>query len=80
MTEKKFIKQTITVTILTEGYIPEWDTLSDVDYLITDGEAVGDITIESNEKISEEEVKKLLIKFGSEPGYFGLEDDDEEDE
>lgn len=76
MTEKKFVKQTIIVTILSEGEVPDWCTLSDIDYLITDGGAAGNVTIEDEKEISEEEIKKLLVEFGSEPGFFGLDQEE----
>jgi len=71
----KFYRTIIQVEVLSEGGpVPEGMSLADIDYQITDGDWSGDTVIKKAEEVSGEEMSKLLMKQGSDPSFFGLDE------
>ena len=76
MSKRQFFLNTVHIQVLSEGapLRGSYD-LIDIDEEITDGECVGgEIQIESK-PLSPKEAADKLIAFGSEPRFFGLNDD-----
>lgn len=77
--ERKFFRTTITVEVLSEG--APMDTvfdLRDLHTAIVDGPCSGDIKITAVKELTPGKAAAELIKQGSEPEFFGLEDCDQE--
>lgn len=82
MTSRKFYKSTMQITVLSEEPF-HWESLADIDYEITYGECTGAVEdLRSNEVLNGTEVAKELTSVGSEPGFFQLDENgnDEFDE
>ena len=62
----------MTVTVLTEDVPPEFDNLTDLNYLITEGDASGEYTVVSSKRISGRVCAKALEAQGSDPSFFQL--------
>lgn len=75
---RKFYKNVITVTVLSEDTPVEFDNLADLHDIIDTGDCVGKYTTTS-ESISDDETRASLYEMGSEPGFFGLEDEEDEE-
>ena len=58
----------------------EWDSLRDIDYEITVGGSSGRIEEISCECVDEETIKQLLIDQCSDPDFFGLTHEEDDDE
>ena len=73
---RKFQVRTVTLQIIMdeaqeiEDYIPR--------ECIT-GEASGQVLSEEVEWVSEDKAREILISQGSDPSFFGLDDEDDED-
>lgn len=67
----KFWKTTITVTVLSEGDEPSFDSLGQVAYEIEDGDCSGHWS-EDRVEISAQDMADELYKQGSEPGFLGI--------
>ncbi len=61
----------VEIVILTEDE-PWGGELCDLHSDITDGDCSGAMTIKSNEEVSPKRMAKLLKSQGSDPGFFGL--------
>lgn len=81
VSKRKFYKTVIRVTVLSEEDWTDWDSLSAVDYDITDGPCVGDIKTISHEEIDGKQAAKELMEARSDPEFFMLDEngDDNED-
>lgn len=81
MAERKFYRTTITIDVLSEETPLDEDmTLTEIDYVITEGDCVGGNLSMAVEELTREECAEALTAMGSEPGFFDLLDEDEEDE
>jgi hypothetical protein len=77
--ERKFFKTTITVEVISEGAPMDCVTdLRDPHAAIVDGPCSGDIKITAVKELTPGKAAAELIKQGSEPEFFGLEDCDQE--
>ena len=74
VTDRKFYKTIFSVEVLSENPIEQIVDLDDLNYMITDGDCSGDIDSEGSEEIDGATAAKLLIKQGSDPGFFQLDD------
>lgn len=76
MSKDKFYKTTVTFTILSEDPIGDigLGDLANVEYACTDGDYVGNVDTKS-ETIDAAMAANLLNKYGSDPGFFMLDDD-----
>jgi hypothetical protein len=72
---RKFYKTVVTVVVLTEDVPPEYDNLSDLNYLITQGDASGQVTSTASEVLSGKQAAKALQAQGSDPSFFNIDDD-----
>jgi hypothetical protein len=77
MTKRKFHKSTLTVVVLSENPL-EYDDLGDVAYLISEGDCSGQITNEKHEVLNGKQMAQALIKQGSGPEFFGINEKGEE--
>jgi hypothetical protein len=75
---RKFFRQTIIVTIVSEDAPLEWDDLRDVAFAMNAGDSVGQANETTCESLTPEEAAKALLEVGSEPVYFRLSDSGEE--
>jgi len=71
---RKFYITKITLVVLSEDAPPEWDNLHDLSYLIDEGPCVGHMTDDVSKRISGKQMAKELIKAGSDPGFFQLDE------
>ncbi len=73
--KRKFFHNIMTIHILSEDEpLSEEMSLADLHYAISEGDCVGDsISIRSN-KITGKEAAARLNAYGSEPGFFRLDD------
>jgi hypothetical protein len=78
MSDRKFFRQVFTVTLYAEDQPLEWDDLGDVHHAIDTGGCVGKIA-EAIDEISAKEAALGLMAAGSEPNFFGLDDDGNEE-
>lgn len=80
MLKRKYYKQVIQIEVLSEDLPIEWDSLRDIDYEITVGGSSGRIEEISCECVDEETIKQLLIDQCSDPGFFDLTHDEDDDD
>lgn len=72
----RFYRTTIEVEILSEGCpIISGLTLADIHEAITTGEWNGEWNAESRIEVTPRQMAKLLIKQGSDPQFFQLDED-----
>ena len=71
MSTRKFCKTVIQVTVLSEGRF-NYETLSDVDFAITDGDCSGKVKTIEAKYISGRQAAKELMAQGSDPEFFQL--------
>ena len=72
----KYFKTTFVIEVLSEDLPIDDDvTLSQLEYLITEGDCSGLIRQTAVVELSAEEVAKELIAQGSDPEFFGLDED-----
>lgn len=69
MSDRRYWLTRVTVEILSEEPF-EFDDLSDVNYAISDGDCVGQITSEPSVAIEADAAHAWLLEAGSEPGFF----------
>ena len=79
MTNRKFYKTVIQVEVLSEDPF-EWEDLSDVCYAITEGDCSGKVEEIARKEINGKECARRLIQQESDPGFFHLTEDGEDDE
>jgi hypothetical protein len=73
--KKKFFKTVWMVTVLSEDRPTAPDlSLADLAYEIDEGECVGQCGIIRVRELTEREVRTELVKMGSDPSFFGLEE------
>jgi hypothetical protein len=74
--DAKFFKTTFVIDVLSEDSPIDGDvTLSQLDYLINDGDCSGLIHTPVVVELSAQEAAKELIIQGSDPSFFGLDED-----
>jgi hypothetical protein len=73
--EKTFHRTVISIEVLSEEPYDETD-LRQIRQDIISGDCSGHVEVTSKEEVSEEEIKQLLRAQGSEPGFFGIDDDE----
>lgn len=71
--KRKFYKTVVTVEVLSEEPL-ECDDLGDVNYAITQGDCSGTMNMGGSRKISAKTMAKELLKQGSAPEFFGLDE------
>lgn len=76
-TEPKFWKTTLVVEVLSEREIPDHMSLSDIAIEMDVGDFVGRVKDVSDEEVTGQEMANLLYDFGSDPGFFMLNDNGE---
>ena len=74
MTDRKFYETTITVKVLSEQPL-RWNDLNDLAYAIEEGDCVGHIPDDTSRTLTGKECADLLDEFGSESGFFQLDDE-----
>ena len=73
---RKFFKTTITFEVLTEdGPLPDITDLDAIHFAITSGDASGMITERSSVELTPREAAQALMKQGSDPGFFMLDEE-----
>lgn len=75
MKEGKFYRTTWTVVILSEEPVPESAPLENVLQECVNGDYSGRCAITKTEEINGQEMAKALIEQGSDPSFFGLNED-----
>ena len=73
--ERKFYRQVVQVEILSEDAPLEWDNLADIHYAITTGDCSGKLNELIAEEVDGRKMAELLIKQGSDPSFFRLDDE-----
>lgn len=78
--ERKFYKTTVNITILSEGAPADDLSMDGIGWFVTDGEGVLHSRHDGVAEVSPEEMARLLDEAGSDPGFFSLtpEGDDED--
>ena len=74
--KRTFHKTVVTVTVLSEEQL-EFDDLAELGHMITNGDAVGDYEVES-ENLTGPEAAKLAGGLHSDPMFFWLTEDGED--
>ena len=69
-------KTTIHIVILSEDPIPDHYTLGEIERESMEGSYVADFsTPNTEEKLTDNQMANALVKAGSEPGFFMLDED-----
>ncbi len=71
MSPRRFYRKVITVTILAEDPIGDHD-LDTVHYQIKQGDWSGQVTHGETKQINGKQMAKALVRQGSDPGFFRL--------
>lgn len=79
-TGRKYFRTVVQVEVLTQDSPYEFNDLPDLDHAITYGDASGDTKVVVSEEVSEKKMEELLVKQGSDPSFFNLGDNDDEDD
>ena len=75
--KEQFNIETITIKVLTQGKPHLQDpTLGDIEHDYMFGDSVLLSTDSESQSVSKEEMANLLYKAGSEPSFFGLENEE----
>ena len=80
MKQRKFYRTRITVEVLSENILSSDMSLADIDYAITDGDCSGEVTWGDPEELDADQMAAALIAQNSDPGFFSLDEDEEDDE
>jgi len=72
MTERKFYKTIIQVEILSEEALPSGLSLTDIDFIISEGDCSGQLQTISEEVLDGKQAAQALLKQGSDPDFFML--------
>lgn len=75
MSQRKFYRTKVCVEILTEDTPWTSDYLDVINYEITEGCASGLVAVGDSEELTAAEMVAALDIQGSDPGFFGLDDD-----
>jgi len=70
-----FFKTIIQIEVLSEGQPVDDLDLRQIAYEIMDGDCVGASSLVSKQELTGKECAEELTKMGSEPEFFGLDDD-----
>ncbi|DAC71759.1 MAG TPA: hypothetical protein DSN98_08700 [Thermoplasmata archaeon] len=73
--DRKFYRTIYTLEVLSERPIEDLVSLDDLHYMITWGDCSGMTHTEGSEEIDGATAAKLLIKQGSDPEFFMLDED-----
>ena len=72
---KKYYKTTIAFSVLSEEPIPEQMNIDEIYQECIDGDYSGDLGFRSSvEVLNEKEAAQELIKQGSDPSFFGIDE------
>ena len=74
MTDRKFHKRVITVTVLSEDVLPEGMGLDTVAEEISNGDYSGEVSWGPDQEINGKRMARLLEGQGSDPAFFQLDD------
>jgi hypothetical protein len=77
---KKFYRTIVEIEILSENPFPEGVTLEGIHNEITDGEWSGQYEVKLTEEVDGPAMAKLLDKQGTDPQFFNLNDEGEDEE
>lgn len=81
MTKRKFHRYVVRVEILSEDELNlSAMGLSGISYAITEGDCSGDYEIAEHQKVDGATMAKLLIAQGSDPGFFQLTENGNDEE
>lgn len=72
--KRKFYKTVIKIEVISEGKVPDFDGLGSLYYFITEGNGSGQYDTVSTKELSSKQAAKELIKQGSDPEFFGLDE------
>lgn len=75
MSERKFYRTVFQVEVLSETPILGHVDLEDIAYQGTEGEWSVDMETVETETVGSEQMAELLIAQGSDPGFFGIEEE-----
>ena len=78
MSDKKYYKTTITLEVLSEEPIPSWMEAKDVLNEMDNGDFVGVTNEAAPKELTGKQMADELVKFGSKPEFFSLNEDGEE--
>ena len=70
-----FYRKTMRIEVLSEEPLGSCLSLGQIDYAISEGDCVGRLTEVLEETVTPKQCANLLYEFGSEPGFFQLNDD-----
>lgn len=77
--KKKIIyKTTIVVTVLSDEPFEGYDSLSDIGYVITEGDCSGDFKTTNVEELTGKEAVEAIESQSSDPEFFGLDEEGNE--
>jgi hypothetical protein len=69
----KFFKTVVIVEVISADNPPEFENLSELQNLITEGEHSGQYWTKTAKRITAKQAAKGLIKQGSDPEFLGLD-------
>lgn len=72
--KRKFYRTVFTVEVLSEEPLPDM-SLDEIAYEITEGGSSGDLTRSKSETVDAKKMAKLLMKQGSDPEFFQIDED-----
>lgn len=72
--KRKFYKTVIKIEVISEGKVPDFDGLDSLNDFITGGNGSGRYDTMSTKELSAKQTAKELIKQGSDPEFFWLDD------
>lgn len=75
MTKRKFYRSVFTVEVLSEEPLESDLTLDSVAYMITEGDCSGFVNEELNQPIDGAKCAELLQQQGSDPEFFGIDEE-----
>lgn len=73
-TKHKFYKTTYVIEVLSEEQIPYYLSLAELDHEMNAGSYVGRVKDVNTSAVNSKTMAELLSEFGSEPGFFMLDD------
>lgn len=79
MSERTFHRTTVTLTVLSDEPVDDYSLRELLDACDA-GPCVGDVTGREAERITGKELADALYQARSEPGFFGLDDDGDDNE
>ncbi len=73
-----FYHTTVKVEVLSEQALPAFFDLGALARAIDTGDCVGRVTLDNEKEVTGEQMAALLYEFGSEPGFFSLDNEGKE--